>query len=993
MKSAKAASSKTKKTAASAPAPSGRSSVFTFVARDGGETAYDLASLLPRVTTIATRLKMGARPGSVVGLIFRSEPVLVAAWLACLHAGLRPLVMQYPTRKQTRAYWLDSVRNTIERAGLAALICDSTVAGSDLADQLTTLVLPSIEAIEPAAKPVSAVLPDDFAIVQLSSGTTGYRKAVEFRSDHLRRHVADYNATLNLAPGKDVIASWLPLYHDMGYVACFVMPIILGVDVVMMDPMDWVAEPTLLFDAIERHKASVAYMPNFGFEVLSRKAARKLPSMRWWVSCSEPVSAQTSARFIEHIGADPDSFAPCYAMAENIFAVSIARGLKVAPIDDRDVVSCGRPIGGVEMKAVEGEIWVKSPTSLERYMGGDDIRDADGFYPTGDLGEIIDGELYVTGRKQDLIIQAGRKFMLSDIDLAVNRSYAEVRGRVAAVQTYDERLGTQKPLVLIEAPDFFQRTDNAAYADTIRTEMNIDQVDVAFVPPRFLTKTSSGKINRKTSGKDYARATAPKDGASSGPSLESELKKSFAHADWQAPVSKIFDSLSLTVLRIILNDCGVAYDPDATLAAHLAKAKPEANAAMAGGEHVYIVMIGDSRTMRYLEQRHIELLARRFRKPVVFEAICLPPAAIVLSDLIFQDWFLPRIEDREPFSVVERILNKLRRASVIICDDVAEMMFPPLQVYGVLSHAFERSAEADQITVRWQRYAQNHHLLPLTVVSGCDMPLANRTADTALLGKYLDTPVYRVASLEGFAAQTVGWEYRAFERKPPRMGERVFVQPGDFVAQFLDWVSRLPGKLKTAPGAPESRLDNADLAHFCSRIVNADAVDKVLDQFDSFAIIGQDSSLPFIEKRLDAMGKRHARAPSYAPDVLAALPQPVDCLLICGAQGKYEITKPAVALMAADPGRQTWNMPDQRFDQEVFIRPPRLAPPSGQDWYHAHPLDRSDEGDRLAVAGVREGSSRFKAFVREQRTKRVDQRDRQARAQARREAALGDVAE
>jgi acyl-CoA synthetase (AMP-forming)/AMP-acid ligase II len=500
--------------------------------------------------------------------------------------------------------------------------------------QLTqAVVLPPLEAIPaaPAGEVPGEVLPAQFAIMQLSSGTTGFRKAIEFRSDDLRRHVQDYNGALGLDPGRDRIVSWLPLYHDMGYVACFVMPLILGIDTVMMDPMTWVQDPGLLFHAIEKHSGTVVYMPNFGFEVMSRAEPRPLPSMRLWVSCSEPVSAATSRRFLERIGAPESSFAPCYAMAENIFAVSLGRGIRTASIEGRDVVSCGAPIPGVEIKLLEEEIWVRSPTSLRNYVGAEDIRDADGFYPTGDLGRVIEGELYVTGRKHDLLIQAGRKFMLSDIDLIVNEAFPEVKGRVATVTVEDERLGTQKPLVLIEAADFYRRRDMEAVAERIRGASGLDQVEVAYVPPRFLTKTSSGKINRKKSAQDWlARQAKPLAGGPPGAQVEAEFRHYYGHLDWDAPVGNLLDSLSLTVLRIILGDAGIAYDPRRSLNAFLAE---ETGAAPAGDkpEAIYIVSLADAGSLRFLRPEHIERLSRLLGAPVVLEHVCLPPSAIIVS--------------------------------------------------------------------------------------------------------------------------------------------------------------------------------------------------------------------------------------------------------------------------------------------------------------------------------------------------------------------------
>lgn len=340
---------------------------FIFLDGDGAETVLQPGLMVGRIRAIGTHLAGRVASGSAIGVMFASGPDLVLVWLACLHAGLRPLVMQYPTRKQSRAYWAESVRDTIGTAGLAAIVADRHCTGLGLSEMIPTIGQAELDGL-PEGDPAPLRL-RDFAIIQLSSGTTGFRKAVQFEAVDLRRHAEDYNRTLGLTR-HDRIVSWLPLYHDMGYVACFVMPMMLGIDVVMIDPMVWVQRPGLLYDAIERHAGTICYMPNFGFEVMARCGPRSLPSMRWWISCSEPVSAGTARKFLDLTGSPDDSFAPCYAMAENIFAVTLRRGLRTAAIDAAEVVSCGKPIEGVELRIEDGEIRVRSPTSLRAYLGG-----------------------------------------------------------------------------------------------------------------------------------------------------------------------------------------------------------------------------------------------------------------------------------------------------------------------------------------------------------------------------------------------------------------------------------------------------------------------------------------------------------------------------------------------------------------------------------------------------------------------------------------------
>ncbi len=908
---------------------------FTFVGDEGEEQSVALSAETARIRAVADRLRKSIPKGTITGLIYRSGPELVANWLACLLAELRPLVVQYPTRKQSRAYWTDSVRNTVDVAGVGAIVCDSHCTDILRESGISPTVVAQAELENLPAGDASAFKIADFSIVQLSSGTTGHRKAIEFSAAQLFAHVRDFNVSLALGP-EDRIASWLPLYHDMGYIACFVMPMLLGIDVVMMDPMSWVRQPHFLFDAIERHAATVCYMPNFGFEVMARLEPRRLPGMRWWISCSEPVSPHTARKFIDVTGAAPDSFAPCYAMAENVFAVSLRRGLATREIDGVEVASCGGAIANVEIKQVDGEIWVKSPASLASYMGGSDIRDADGFYPTGDLGQLIDGELFITGRKQDLVIQAGRKYMLSDVDLALNRLFPWIKGRAAAVQVYDARLGTQMPQVLIEADDFFLRRDQADIAEALRQATGLDHVGVEFVPPRFLTKTSSGKFNRKKSAADWILAERLRNSRRGRTDPVDDLRQSFPHVDWEKPVEEMLDSLSLEVLRIILTGTGVAYDGGRTLsefAASLSSAK-DAHAPEAP-DTIRIVSLADRANFKLLREEDIDRISRKLGMPVTFEHICLPPSPVILSDLIFHDYFQARAESGN-FTAVERAVAALKSASVIIVDDVAEMFISGAQSYGALSHNLERNPACDFISVRWQRYPQYHDTLPLTFVAGADLAFEHRTKVLDMLSAYLETPIFRIAFIKDLEEFTRDWDYRSSTEGGKRARR---LDPGQFSRAFLKWVNRR-NPLKAFPAAGAEKIQMNDLGHFCAHVVSKRAIEAVVSKFDSFCIAGQRSSVPYLREEMERQGKPYIYASSYSREVLDQLPQDYDCLVICGAQGKYDLDKPTVALMRAIREWRVRNIDDSELEGvPLNIHAGRVAP-TGTDWFYPFPIGR-----------------------------------------------------
>ena len=464
---------------------------LTFFA-PGGRTTLALRDSEARIAALAATLARRFPRGARVGVLYRTEPVLPLMWLAALHAGLEPLILQYPTEKQSLAAWRFSVDHSVRSVGLAGLVCSPALQRIDIG-AYNPLFHAGDASAEVGAPPRLGLLSPEAGILQMSSGTTGQRKAIRFTLRQLARHAHDYNATLGL-DATDRVVSWLPLYHDMGFVACFVMPLLLGVPVAMIDPIDWVRRPRSLFDAIEAIGGTVCFLPNFGFEVMTRHAdGGRFPTMRRWISCSEPVYASTLERFAAATATPVSRLSACYAMAENVFAVSQCDGLKTVEHEGRPIVSCGRPVPGVDVRVVDGELWVRSPYSLTAYVDGAAITDGDGFYPTGDLGVLVDGELLVTGRKNDLVNVAGRKFFLNDLDQALGRAVPGADGRAATLARRDVVFGTELPLQLVEDRDFFLRTDQDDVAGRVRAEIDIETLAVEFVPPGFLTKTSWGR--------------------------------------------------------------------------------------------------------------------------------------------------------------------------------------------------------------------------------------------------------------------------------------------------------------------------------------------------------------------------------------------------------------------------------------------------------------------------------------------------------------------
>jgi fatty-acyl-CoA synthase len=913
---------------------------ITFVG-EGAEEHLILADCQGEVRMLCEVMLSRFKPGNRVGLLYQSEPQLVLSWLAALYAGLEPLILQFPNAKQNLAAWRGSIEHIVQGVNLAGIMCSEELQRLDL-DSYRPLYLPHAHHSAAERTGLPAVS-GSAAILQMSSGTTGQRKPIRFTLAQVAAHVRDYDAVLRLG-ANDRVVSWLPLYHDMGFIACFVMPLLLGVPVVMMDPMTWVREPRRLFDAIRQYGATMCYMPNFGFEVMAKHAdGQGFPSMRRWISCSEPVLAATLERFAAATRTSPRQLSACYAMAENVFAISQRDGVEVVELDGRFAVSCGRPIPNVQAKLVDGEIWVRSPSSLNAYLDGAPITDADGFYPTGDLGSMVDGELIIVGRKHDLINVAGKKLILSDLDQCLNRVLPTSDGRAAALAKREAGLGTELPLFLVEDADFYLRRDSNELRARLAAEIDVESFALEFVPPGFLTKTSSGKINRSATLANYELSTswrARSRGEDVAPSLEEETLRLFGSAPRDRPLGDLLDSLGLAMLSMLVEEAGIKLNPQQTLQDHLSALRNQQPQPQRGRpddavqEQIAIVSIADSRTIVGITAAHLRILSEAAGLPVTLEYVCLPPTPIILSDLVFMDYFLPRDQSAK-YQPVISALSKLRDASLLLVDDIAEMVFGQF-AYPALNHRFERSAAADLLVWRWQKYAQLHHQLPISVVNLWGTQ-AKRNAFIRRLSVYLGVPVFRIATLHSFAEHTLGWEHVA--RSNADWASVLEVDADALVARLksflLEQRARLPHRI--GPMGLSPRIQ--DMHHFCSVYIDRDKVESVLLGYDRFCLIGFESSAPFVRRRLDQLGKRWFQVNSLNLSGQGYSDDDFDCVLQVGSWGRVKTSKPVYQIFSAgwEPSSQPATLDGQ--------------PITDPGWFHGNyataPNELSGEKDLL----------------------------------------------
>jgi acyl-CoA synthetase (AMP-forming)/AMP-acid ligase II len=395
--------------------------------------------------------------------------------------------------------------------------------------------------------------PFDIAFLQHSSGTTGLQKGVALSHQAVLNQLANYGQAIELDE-RDVIVSWLPLYHDMGLIAGFILPLVQGIPLVLMSPFDWVRHPALLFRAIDAYHGTLCWLPNFAYNHCARRIRMRdteglsAASMRLFINCSEPVYHESHRLFLERFsgqGVKPEMLSVSFAMAENTFGVTQTQAGEEARLDivDRQLLendlharpvkethpraqirlSCGPPIAGTEVRVVDdsgrsfaerrvGEVAVKSDCMLSEYYKRPDLKPFhEGWFLTGDKGYLADGQLYIVGRSKDLIINAGKNIYPQDIEAIVNEVPGVRPGRAVAFGIMDEREGTELVAVVAETitEDPEKRREIAAQIrrDVVKHSMvTINYVQV--VGAKWLIKTSSGKIARGANRDKWLRERA-----------------------------------------------------------------------------------------------------------------------------------------------------------------------------------------------------------------------------------------------------------------------------------------------------------------------------------------------------------------------------------------------------------------------------------------------------------------------------------------------------
>ena len=483
----------------------------------------------------ASLSEMGVRRGDVCGLMLRHTALFYPVYMGISALGAIPSVLAYPNARLHRDKFVHGLVGMARRSGLRWLLTERDLEGivrplvSSPESTMAGILFPLQMDLDASRAAEIATSPDGVCLLQHSSGTTGLQKGVALSHKAVLEHLGRYGTAIDLR-SSDRVASWLPLYHDMGLIAALHLPLGTGIPVAQLDPFEWISAPGILLEAITSERSTLCWMPNFAYNVMASRlreedlAAVNLGSMRMFINCSEPVRADSHERFLRRFGKrglDSKALSACYAMAEATFAVTqtapggraevlyadrdaLAAGrFELAAVRDgsRACVSSGRPISECEVRVVNpngqplsddavGELQIRSVSLFDGYQNdpvttGEVLRD--GWYATGDYGFRHDSGYYVIGRRKDLIIVAGKNLYPEDIEDAVSRVAGVIPGRVVAFGEEDEGLGTEIVTVVAEVDTEGEQARKSLRLDILKAGMAIDVTiaRVHFAPPRW----------------------------------------------------------------------------------------------------------------------------------------------------------------------------------------------------------------------------------------------------------------------------------------------------------------------------------------------------------------------------------------------------------------------------------------------------------------------------------------------------------------------------
>ncbi len=508
--------------------------------------AYPFSELRSDALSMAYRLiHYGVKPGDRIALVAETGSNFAALFFGCVYAGAWPVPLPLPTSFGGKESYIDQLSVQLKSSDPSILFYPPEISEMGLAaaqqcgvegldwDSFSEKLSDTIDL------PVSKT--DDICYLQYSSGSTRFPHGVAVTHKALLNNLSAHSHGMELVDS-DRCVSWLPWYHDMGLVGCFLSVVANQVSTDYMKTEDFARRPLAWLDMISRSEGTViSYSPTFGYDICSRRISSQtdvaerfnLDNWRLAGNGADMIRPDVMQNFVDAFsdaGFKASAFLPSYGLAEATLAVSImppSEGIVVELVaetdlsgsqesDDkptryRSIVNCGKAVKDMKIEARDdmgnlvpdkmiGKIWCSGPSIMDSYFRDPEATEAclvDGWLDTGDMGYLSDDYVYIVGRAKDMIIINGKNHWPQDIEWAVEQLPGFKSGDIAAFAITTEG-GEETPAVLVQCRTSDDK-ERGILRDKIKEKVRSItgmQCVVELVPPRTLPRTSSGKLSR-----------------------------------------------------------------------------------------------------------------------------------------------------------------------------------------------------------------------------------------------------------------------------------------------------------------------------------------------------------------------------------------------------------------------------------------------------------------------------------------------------------------
>ncbi|MEN9717635.1 MAG: hypothetical protein RIQ99_513 [Pseudomonadota bacterium] len=514
---------------------------------------YPFRELRDDALVMARRLiAQGFKKGDRIALVAETGPDFAALFCGAVYAGAWPVPLPLPTSFGGKESYIDQLTVQLQSSDPVALFYPAEIAemaGAAAARHgCQGIIWQEFNQLPAPDCALPETHPDDICYLQYSSGSTRFPHGVAVTHASLLNNLAGHGEGMQLAP-RDRCISWLPWYHDMGLVGCFLSIIANQVSTDYIKTEDFARRPLAWLDMISRNPGdSISYSPTFGYDICARRissqshVSERFDLSRWRIAGNgadmiRPDVMQGFVNAFAEAGFRANAFLPSYGLAEATLAVTImppGEGIRVELVEEerlsgtprdlsrparyRAIVNCGKAVKdmALEIRGEHGEVlgdhhigkvWCKGPSVMHSYFRDPESTAAclvDGWLDTGDMGYLVDGYLFIVGRAKDMIIINGKNHWPQDIEWAVEQLPGFNHGDIAAFSVETEN-GEEAPAVLVHC----RVSDPAArielrnlIRDKVRSITGMNCI-VELVPPRTLPRTSSGKLSRAKAKKQY----------------------------------------------------------------------------------------------------------------------------------------------------------------------------------------------------------------------------------------------------------------------------------------------------------------------------------------------------------------------------------------------------------------------------------------------------------------------------------------------------------